>query len=368
MNKLNITICSGGTGGHLFPAKSVVESLINCNTNDKHINISIITDKRSLPYLKDLENRVYIKDIKTLQFSGKGIFYKIKSLFFIGIGTVQSIYYFIKERPKVVVTFGGYTSIPVLIASVLLRINIILHEQNAIVGRANYLFIKFAKLICTSFNPTKRLEKYGNKIRYVGLPLREEFLELINKKRVNNKDNKYVLAILGGSQGAKIFGSFIPKAFGLLPKELQSNLVVYHQCREELISEVTKEWKKTNVEFYVNKFFNNVPQILLNSKLVITRSGAATIAEINCIGRAAIYVPFKQAVSNHQEYNAKYMLNLGASEMIKEDELDTKNFNSIIINLLHNENKIEKMEQIAKNKSKNNASKDLANLIIEYSK
>lgn len=375
MKKINITICSGGTGGHLFPAKATIERLLNCNTKDRHINISVVTDKRSLTYMEDLINKVYIKDIKTLQFSGKRLFYKIKALLFISIGVLQTVYYFIKERPKVVVTFGGYTSVPVLIACVLLRINFILHEQNSIVGKANHLFIKFAKLICVSFKPTLRLEEYEHKAKYVGLPVREDFFKLANNAHINNRNitikanisRKYTLAILGGSQGAKIFGSFIPKAFGLLTKDLQSQLTVYHQCREEIIRDVTREWQKTNVDFHIKKFFNNVPQIFLSSQLVIARSGAATIAEINCMGKAAIYIPFKEAILNHQEYNAMYMVNLGAAEIIKEDKLDTNNFNKIITNLLSNPNKIKQMEQIAKNSCNNKASKDFANLIIECS-
>lgn len=377
MKKIKIVICSGGTGGHLFPAKATVDSLLSYNLNSQpelpKVNITFFTDKRTLNYLQDFNTtNVTIKTIITLQFSGKGLFYKLKSLSSMAIGGLQTLYYFIINRPKVVVAFGGYVSVPVLIAATLLRIPIILHEQNAILGRANRLFVKFANRIVTSFAITLGLNKYLNKVHHIGLPLRKEILFASNKTSTVaystklNVNNQYTLAILGGSQGAKIFGDFIPQSFTLLPKELQQKLIVFHQCRAELLNKTNEAWQKTLVkEVIIRPFFTNIAEVLKQSDLIVTRSGAATVAEINCIGKAAVYIPFKQAILNHQKHNAISMVNKNCAVMLTEEDLNFNSFNDIIIDLLTNNNKRNKMAVLAKEECKNNAASLLSSIVIK---
>lgn len=348
---MKIVLCSGGTGGHIFPAKALAEYLFDSAGLSSRLDIQFLTDARGRYYLKDLDKKgtnstIKVKRVLSAQFAGKSVLQKLKALSLILLGYKFTSISFLLKRPKVVVAFGGYVSVPVLLAAYTLRIPIIIHEQNRVLGRANKLFAKAAKYIVLGFKNKDLEDKYGAKVKVLGTPVRKEFLEARKQKAQACADKnetmrlrveRLCIVVLGGSQGASVLGTEVVKAFLKLPKGLQERLVVYHQCKDAQAKEVNALWKDTLVEAHVAPFFTDVAGLLLEASLVISRAGASTISEINCVGVPAIYVPFKKAVDNHQYKNAINMQSLGAAQVITEDNLNCDNFCYTLMDLLANE-------------------------------
>ncbi|MGV3278527.1 undecaprenyldiphospho-muramoylpentapeptide beta-N-acetylglucosaminyltransferase [Rickettsiales bacterium LUAb2] len=361
MSHSKIIICSGGTGGHLFPAKALAYYL----AENYKLPVTFLTDKRASEYINNWHSRILVKSILALPVSGKSLWLKLKAMLYLLLGIYQTILYFAKNKPQVIVCFGGYVSIPPIIAAILLRIPIVLHEQNAMPGRTNRLFARFASKIATSFTNTLHLDKYKSKIIYTGLPVREEFIKFRELNKANLPKAFYNVLILGGSQGASVFGELIPQSFGMLPINIQSKLVVYHQCRKELLNSVKELWRKTKVNVKLNTFFSNIAEIMVNSDLIISRSGASSVSEINCIGRAALYVPYRYATDNHQEYNARAMQEKDAAIVILEKDLTINKLNEMILSLFNN-NKFSYQAKCAKLQYNKNSTKNLAEVVTSY--
>jgi len=311
-----ILITAGGTGGHMFPAIAVAEAAIA-----KGHKILFITDKRAAKYLDKYPN-ITKKIIFAASPSG-GIFKKLKGTFLLGLGFIQSLFLLLCYKPSQAYGFGGYPSFPALLAAKVFGKRIILHEQNAVFGRANKVLAKWASKIATSFADTKNIPtEFANKVTHTGNPVRAEIIALHNKKYQSPED-KINLLILGGSLGSKIFNN-IPAALQLLPDELKSMLVITHQVRAENIDKVNKAYKDIGIKANTASFFDNMPDLLTNTHIMIARSGASTVAENLVAGIPSIFVPLKIAMDNHQQYNAEYVVNNAGGAMILESEYTTE--------------------------------------------
>ncbi len=311
-----IAITTGGTGGHYFPAKALCDTFIQ----DQY-KVVVFLDKRAYKYKYIWDKKASVYKISSLGFKNKSFLHILKIFIMISIGFLQSFYHFIRNRPSVLVSFGGYFSIPAVFAAIILRIPIVMHEQNATLGKAHRLFLKFAKVVATTFKDTKNIPS-NIKAKIVGLPVRKEFIFFRNKQR-NESLNNFTVFIIGGSLGAQIFSDMIPKAFARLSEEEQKNITVYQQCREEFRDITLEQWKKTKINYTIKPFFNNIAKILWESDLVIARAGSSSIAEINTIGRYAFYIPYALATENHQELNA-----INAKQYSGADYVIEKNFNA----------------------------------------
>jgi UDP-N-acetylglucosamine--N-acetylmuramyl-(pentapeptide) pyrophosphoryl-undecaprenol N-acetylglucosamine transferase len=328
-NKKNkISICTGGTGGHIFPAQALGDYLLENN-----YEINVLIDKRGLKQNIHWNPKIKIFEISSLGLHKKNIFFILKMMFFFTIGMLQSLLIFLKNRPKVLVSFGGYSSIPPVLAAITLRIPIVMHEQNSVLGKAHKLFIKFTKVLAISFKDTICIPK-GIKTIHTGLPIRSIFT---NKQEYPLEDSsKLIILVSGGSQGANILGSNIADTFSLFKEDVQKNLKVYHQCRKELIEETEKSWQKTKVEYIIKPFFNNIYDILKQSSLIIGRSGASTIAEINALHKMAIYIPFAKAADNHQELNALNEVKYNGAKILLEKDFTPQKLFMLVQECLNN--------------------------------
>ena len=281
----NIFLVAGGTGGHLFPAVAVAQ-------RDKTKNFIFVTDKRVEKILKKHKVRYFV--ISSSKFN-KNIFRLILGLFKILYGTFQSVLLIKKYRPDLVVGFGGYTSIPTILAAKIFNVKTLIHEQNAVMGKTNRLLSKISNKTAISFSSTKYAKKDAI---LTGIPIR------VFKRKKMKKDKKRVL-VLGGSQGAKIFSHILPKILTGIKEEYLKNLMIVQQTRKEDKTFLESIYNKLNVQCIVKEFFDDVQNEIYNSDIVIARCGASTLAEIEYCRKFSFLFPLPTAMDDHQLENAK---------------------------------------------------------------
>ena len=330
-----IAIVAGGTGGHIFPAISLLEQLIS-----EKKEIIFFSDKRVKNIVNENKNLFKNKKVILYTFEISRNFLNFFN-FFTNLFKIFNILR--KNNPNVVIGFGGYTSIPFLLISKILFKPIILHESNMIMGLANKLFYFFSKKVIFGWGGKKKNEK-NKKIFYIRNPVRKKILNL--RKKVKFKINKKInILIVGGSQGAAIFDKIIPESLNLLPFQTKKNIAVYHQCSKNNFEIVKKNYVKNKINCICKPFFNNLPDIMFKSKFIISRSGASTLSEIITLGKPSILIPYKLAKNNHQEENAKWLEKNKASVIIKEDKLTKENLKNKILYFIKNKNILKKMSK-----------------------
>lgn len=373
--KQTIIITAGGTGGHVFPAHTIAKILSN------GYNILFCIDCRGHNFLLQLND--FNNDAKTNANDAKAytiilipssnldgtLNQKVLSLWKLLFGTLKAIYHCARTNPKLVVGFGGYATIPCILAGYIFKIPIVLHEQNTVLGRVNDFFIKIAKLVILSFPNVLKLNytKYRDKIVNIGNPIRKEIAEYKNNKKFvddrnaksnDTKNNLIKILIIGGSQGAGLFNK-IPAYINLLPQIIKNKLIVNHQVRKESMDFVINEYKNYDIkEYNVSTFFKNIANLMNDADLIISRAGALSVSEIEHFGKPAIFIPYALAKDNHQYYNAKYLEDNNSAIIITESEFE-KNFFTTLKDLLVN-NALEKITINAKKNKKNNAASVIA--------
>ena len=283
MNK--VFLVAGGSGGHLFPALSVLDQLNGYET-------LILTDQRTEQYLKKLGVK-YRKIITAKMHINLFLIFNLIKLFF---SILDNIVIILKRKPDIIIGFGGYSSIPTLIAAKILKKKIIIHEQNAIMGKTNRILSKIADIVAITFPKTKFAP---NNAIYTGIPLRRK------KKIKNLKTKKKRIFIVGGSQGAKVFSTIIPESLKKLNKSLLEKLIVIQQVRDNDQMEIKKKYQILKVDHKIEKFFYNIYEEYYNADLIICRCGASTLAEIETFSKPCLLFPLPTSMNNHQYYNAK---------------------------------------------------------------
>ena len=331
-----IAIVAGGTGGHIFPAISLLEQLI--------------IEKKEIIFFSDTRVSNIINKNKSL-FKKKNVtFYSLRISknfkdFFSFFKNFFKIFIFIKKNdPKIIVGFGGYTSIPFLLISKILFKPIILHEQNIIIGLTNKIFSPFSKKIIFGWG-NKKKNKINKKFFYIRNPVRKKILNLRKKVKFITHKKKIIILIVGGSQGANILDNIIPESLHLLPNQIKKNIEVYHQCSKNNFNSVKKNYLKNKIKCTCKTFFNNLPDIMFKSQFIISRSGASTLSEISALGKPSILIPYKFAKNNHQEKNAKWLIDKGAGTMLLENELTVENLKNEIMTFIINKKKLKKMSK-----------------------
>ena len=300
-----VFLVGGGTGGHLFPAISIAMEL-----EGRGFATCLITDTRCQKYLPaDFKIQTIVLKLSSM---GPGILKKLGSLFSIAISTFSMIRVFFSERPSLVVAFGGYPSLPVLLAAVVFSTPIILHEQNSFMGRVNKLFSSRAKLIALNFAKTFNLGKNNeDKVIVVGNPVREQIKSCNLIK--DFKHHPFNILIIGGSQGAVVFDTLVPQAIKILGSLTQVPIKVIQQAAKKNHYQITQIYQELGVEFELSDFFQNMPELYGQASLAICRSGASTIAELIYLGLPSILVPLPTSAANHQVYNAKALVEPGGA-------------------------------------------------------
>ncbi|MDD4520317.1 MAG: undecaprenyldiphospho-muramoylpentapeptide beta-N-acetylglucosaminyltransferase [Alphaproteobacteria bacterium] len=352
-----IIITTGGSGGHIFPAEATALELLK-----KGFDILFVTDKRGLNF----EEKLPTKHIRAQTVSGPFL-QKIVGTFKLGIGLLQALFLLIRRRPAMVIGFGGYASIPTVVAAQILCIPVVLHEQNALLGKSNRFLAHRIAFIATSFPKTELIPQKIKTIQ-IGMPLRAPILEKLPAPYPSFKE-EFNLVIFGGSQGAKIFGEFMPRALLNLPEELRAKICLTQQVRKEELQKVKTLYEHAGFKKVVcESFFSNMPEILAQAHLVIGRAGASTITELFAMGRPAILIPLPTSADNHQFKNARYFTETGAGYLIHEKDLTVKDFSNRLLELFNHPELLEKASACALKQANTTATKKFAEKVQTYLK
>jgi UDP-N-acetylglucosamine--N-acetylmuramyl-(pentapeptide) pyrophosphoryl-undecaprenol N-acetylglucosamine transferase len=307
-----IIITTGGTGGHFFPATTTAEILL-----DRGYEVHLIIDARCKKYINS--DPRYILHVIDYKVNYKNYWSKFLSLLQIIKASYNSLMLLYAIKPNIIIGFGSYATFCPLLSALLMRVPIIVHEQNCIMGKVNRFFARFAKKIALSYEETVNCNKlHKDKIIYTGSIVRDN---IKNIKIKNNFDcNPLRIFIFGGSQGAKLFSSLIPEAIKLL---IQSNpeikLHITQQATKEEQNKIAEIYTQLGIEYNLSEFFHDIDKRYQAHDLVISRAGASTIAELSIIGLPAIFIPYPFAAENHQYYNAKALEDSGASWCIPQN-------------------------------------------------
>ena len=343
IKKKKIIIATGGTGGHVFPALSLSEYLKN------NFNIEIFSDKRGLKYFENKEN---IRRVSAGTIFQKNLFKAILNLGKIIFSIIDSFFYLKKIKPDVVFGMGGYSSFPVCVASYLLKIPIIIYENNLILGRTNRVLLPLVKKILVSTENISGIKKkYENKIFVSGYFLRKEIFELKNNNKKYN-DNELSVLIMGGSQSAKVFGEKVTETIVKCSKK-NIKLKIYQQCLKEQISEIEEIYKKNKISFKLFSFSEKLSDHYQVSDLAITRSGASSIAELINLKIPFIAIPLPSSADGHQFKNALNFQKKGYCFLLEEKFIFPKLFE-----ILEDLNKNREKLLLLKSKMNHHSDKD----------
>lgn len=307
-NSRTILISAGGTGGHLFPAESLAAEL-----GRRGWTVDLATDERADKYGRAFPAReIHIIHSQTIR--GRTPIALARTAMAIGLGIWQSMKLIKKIKPAAVVGFGGYPTFPPLYAATLANVPTVLHEQNAVMGRANARLAGRVNRIATSFMDVKMPEAARVKVALTGNPVRDM---VIKAARIPYDPpvvgGPFQLLVFGGSQGARVFADLVPPALALLPAHLRQRLRLVQQVRAEDMARVTEALVAAGVAFDIAPFFVDLPEKIARSHLVVCRSGASTVTELAVIGRPSILVPLPGALDQDQAANARVLSSVGAA-------------------------------------------------------
>ncbi|HEY4133947.1 MAG TPA: undecaprenyldiphospho-muramoylpentapeptide beta-N-acetylglucosaminyltransferase [Alphaproteobacteria bacterium] len=296
-----IVLVAGGTGGHVFPAEALATEL-----RTRGYTLALFTDSRGEAYGGEL-GTLATHRIRAGRVTAGGVLGRAKGLLDLALGGLQSRGLLARLKPSVVVGFGGYASVPTMLAASSLGVPTLIHEQNALLGRANRLLAPRVSAIATAFGSVAGVKPRDRaKIVLTGNPVRAGIRALRdNAYPALAGDGPIYLLVTGGSQGATVFSDVVPAALDRLPDEMRRRLRVSQQCRPEDIERVRAAYAGTDIRVDLASFFTDMPERLLNAHLVICRSGASTIAELTTAGRPALLVPYPHAMDDHQTLNAR---------------------------------------------------------------
>jgi UDP-N-acetylglucosamine--N-acetylmuramyl-(pentapeptide) pyrophosphoryl-undecaprenol N-acetylglucosamine transferase len=353
-----IVLAAGGTGGHLFPAQALAEELVR-----RGYVIHLMTDERVRDYGKSFPAaETHVVPSATISLSDPLRLPARAWRLFAGYSAARKILK--RLKPAAVVGFGGYPSFPPILAAARLGIPSCIHDQNAVMGRANRLLSKFADVVAASFPQLIGLpETAKDKLIFTGNPVRDIALK---EKGADypalDRNTPFNLLVFGGSQGARFFAEFMPGVIAALDPDVLKSLRLVQQCRQEDMAAVKALYGAGNFVHELQPFFMDMPKRIAGAHLVICRSGASTIAELGVIGRPAIMVPLPHALDNDQLRNAESFAKAGAGWVRPQAELDAKEFAAFLTRLRYEEATLRQAARAALDHGRPDAAQRLADL------
>ena len=339
----------------MFPARAFADEM-----RARGWKIGLISDKRGAKYAADFPAD-WLEQVQAASpnfrkpWTLPGAAMKINA----GISRARTL---IREtQPRLMAGFGGYPAFPALAAARRQKLPIIIHEQNAVLGRVNRRFARQAKFVASGFERLDKLPAWSAHLA-VGNPVREAILAR-REDPYPSTDGKLTILITGGSQGSKIIGETIPAALvDHVPPPLQSRLRVVQRVRKEQFAFVDNMYRRAKIEAELSPFFSNMPVKLSEAHLVIARSGAGTVSEIAAVGRPSILIPLAIAMDDHQAANAEALTEIGAADMVLETNLYPQLLGALITARLQDTEDLKARAAAAKASAKVNAAKDLADM------
>lgn len=351
-----LLIAAGGTGGHMFPAQALAEAMVA-----KGWRVKLSTDARGARYAGGFPAAVERVVLSSATFARGGALAKLLVPFRIAGGVIGALWQEWRDRPAVVVGFGGYPSIPALAAAWALRRPRMIHEQNGVLGRVNQVFAPRVDRIACGTWPTAL--PAGVDGECVGNPVRQTVLDRAGAPYIPPGDYPMSILVIGGSQGARVLSDQVPAALAALPEGLRSLIRVAHQARAEDRDRVVAAYAQAGIQAEVEPFFTDVPRRLSEAQLVISRSGASSVADISVIGRPAILIPYAAATGDHQTANARGLVETGGAVLMAEPGLDPARLSGEIAAILSQPEKAEAMARAALSQGRPDATARLVALV-----
>ena len=322
-----LIIAAGGTGGHMFPAQALAEAMLA-----RGWRVKLSTDARGVRYTGGFPAQVQIEQVGSATFARGGIVAKLLVPFQIAGGILSAIIGMRRDRPAVVVGFGGYPAIPAMTSAWALRLPRMIHEQNGVLGKVNRLFATHVDHVACGTWPTHL--PAGTIASHAGNPVRRTVADKSGAAYIPPGDYPMSILVIGGSQGARILSDVVPPAIAALPEAVRHNIRVSQQARDEDLPRVAQYYHEQLINAEVEPFFNDIPSRMAQAQLVISRAGASSVADISVIGRPAILIPYAAATADHQAANAAGLVAAGGAVMIREADLQVDSLSARILAIL----------------------------------
>lgn len=349
-----IAVSAGGTGGHVFPGLALAEAL-----QSQGHEVVLVTDQRAMKLTEGFTGPRLVVQAKSP--SKKNPIKLAGAMFGLLAATLQARKFLKAHNVSAVAGFGGYPSFPALLAGKTMGLPLVLHEQNAVLGRANRLFAPWAVKIASGFDRLTRLKpELEAKHVVTGNPVRAA---IVQARIAPNATDEARLLMLGGSLGARILSDTLPAAIALLPHELKARLHVIAQVTSDRLDTAQEQLDQQGVKCVLATFFPDVAEKLAWADLVIARAGASTVAEIAVMGKPAILVPLAIAMDDHQTGNASVLADLGAADIISEEKLTPERIAAVISARFADKKDLAKRGSLAKTAAKKDAAGELARLL-----
>ncbi len=335
-----LLIAAGGTGGHMFPAQALAEAMIA-----RGWRVKLSTDVRGARYAGGFPQAVEVVVSGSGTFSRGGALAKLAVPFKIAGGILGAAAKMLADKPEVVVGFGGYPTIPALTAAILTGRPRMIHEQNGVLGRVNKLFARRVHKVACGTWPTALPS--GVTGEHTGNPVRAAVMERAGAGYIAPGDYPMDLVVIGGSQGARVLSDVVPAAIAQLPENIRQHLRVAQQARPEDLDRVVAAYAEAGIMAEIAPFFADIPRRLSEAQLVISRSGASSVADISVIGRPSVLIPFAAATDDHQTANAQGLVEAGGAVLIAETALDAAGLAQHITAILGQPQRAEDMARAA---------------------
>jgi UDP-N-acetylglucosamine--N-acetylmuramyl-(pentapeptide) pyrophosphoryl-undecaprenol N-acetylglucosamine transferase len=350
---LRVVVAAGGTGGHLFPAEALANALVQ-----RGAKVDLISDDRAQAYAATFPAPLH--QITSGTVTGSGILGKLRGVYHLFLGTRECRRLYAELRPEVVVGFGGYPTVPPVYAAATSGIPTIIHEANAVIGRANKFLAAKATRVATGF-PLKD-QQWPDKTVVTGNPVRPPVLEAASLAYPS--DGRLHLLVTGGSQGARVMSEVVPDAIRLLSAEHRGRLVLTQQARAEDLNRVADLYRNLGVAAVLQPFFRDLPARIAGANLVIGRSGASTCAELAVIGRASILVPLPGSIDQDQAANARVLAEAGGALVQKQPGFTADWLASQLAHFIENPGELAAMAEKARSVAVPDATERLADLVF----
>jgi UDP-N-acetylglucosamine--N-acetylmuramyl-(pentapeptide) pyrophosphoryl-undecaprenol N-acetylglucosamine transferase len=357
MTKGTIVLAAGGTGGHLFPAEALGHEL-----RARGYAVHLVTDSRAERFAGKFDAEM-IHVVPSATIASKNPIHVARAMFKLWKGMRAARALFSTLRPIAVVGFGGYPTVPPLLAASGMGIPTVIHEQNAVMGRANRMLASKVRAIAGGFLPDGS-GQYADKTVVTGNPVRPDVITAAARAyRPSGQRDPFNLVVFGGSQGAQFFSTAVPSAICLLDADLRKRLRIVQQARPEDRESVVSCYQKLDLPAEVSPFFSDMPAKIADANLVICRSGASTVSELAVIGRPSLLVPYPYALDHDQAANAAALREKGGAEVMAQSMLSPETLADVIGRAMVEPERLGRVAQAAQETGKPQAAALLADLV-----
>lgn len=342
----------------MFPAQALAEEMLS-----RGWRVTLATDARGARYAAGFPDAVELQATPAATFAQGSAWTRATAPIAIAAGALATIRAMRRDRPAVVAGFGGYPALPAMIAARALTLPCLIHEQNGVLGRVNRAFAARVDVVACGTWPTP--VPAGARALHVGNPVRASVLARAGAAYPVPGDNRLDLLVIGGSQGAGLFGRVVPEALALLPEGVRSRLRLSQQVRPEDMDHVRTTYGELGIDAELRGFFDDVPARLAAANLVVSRAGASSIADITVVGRPAVLIPYAAALDDHQAANAAGLVSAGGAVMIREAELTAEGLAGHIAAILGDQDVARAMAAASLAQGRPTATANLATLVEE---